>query len=145
MRFSTLWSKLEARIKDEGLAFSNPRDLEIEFRFALIGDTHGFGLLSWGSLLSMLRREAGTRGDHLFLGDIDQLSGLCSRMDSDAFLPLTDNDVSSEIGRRVQQFADLIDTVVAELSTNHALTLRDLRQEESNQNMDDSSVLAGSH
>ena len=126
MRFSALWSKLEARIREEGLELSVSQNLDAEYQFARLGETHGFGLLSWGSLLSMLRREAETRGDSSFLGDIDQLSGLCTRMDSDAFLPLSENDVSSEIGRRVQQYADLIDEINNELVAHHGADTKNL-------------------
>ena len=126
MRFSTLWTKLEARIFEQDIELGVHQDLESEYRFALLEGNHAFGLLSWGSILSMLRREAETRGDSLFLGDIDQLSGLCARMDSDAFLPLSEDDVSSEIGRRVQQYADLIDDVVNELIANHGANSKGL-------------------
>lgn len=119
MRFSTLWTKLKARVIEQEIKLGPPKDLESEYRVANIGNAHAFGLLSWSRLLTMLRTEAETRGDSIFLGDIDQLSGLCARMDSDAFLPLSEDDVSSEIGRRVQQYADLTDDVFKELIANH--------------------------
>ena len=51
--------------------------------------------------------------------DVDQLAGLCNRMDGEAFLPLQSNDLSPEAGRRVQQYAELVDSIVSELVAKH--------------------------
>jgi hypothetical protein len=47
-------------------------------------------------------------------------------MDSDAFLPLHPQDISSEIGKRVQHFADLVDSIVHELVANHSADTKGL-------------------
>ena len=73
------------------------------------------GLTSWRALLDVLRQEADKEGNRSFLGDVEQLGGLCSRMDGKAFMPLTARELSPGIGRRVQQLADLVDDVVVEL------------------------------
>jgi hypothetical protein len=47
-------------------------------------------------------------------------------MDSEAFLPLHPRDISPEIGRRVQHFADLVDATVAELAARHGADTKGL-------------------
>jgi len=126
MRLATLWEKLESRCKEGGLHLGPPLHLDTEYRLARLGEDHGLCITSWGALLSALRREAETRGHDMFLGDLKQLGGLCSRMDSEAFLPLHPRDISPEIGRRVQHFADLVDAVVAELVARHGADTKGL-------------------
>jgi len=47
-------------------------------------------------------------------------------MDTEAFLPLHPQDISLEIGRRVQNFADFVDLIVAELAAHHGADLKGL-------------------
>jgi hypothetical protein len=120
MRLATLWEKLALRCQEEGIHLDPLSDLDAEYRFAGLGDTHGLCITSWIALLNVLRREAEVSNHDMLLGDIKQLNGLCSRMDSVAFLPLHPRDISPEIGRRVQHYADLVDDVVTELEKHGA-------------------------
>ena len=119
MRLATLWEKLAFRCQEEGMHLGPLSDLDAEYRFARLGDAHGLCITSWTALLNVLRGEAETRNHDMLLGDIKQLSGLCSRMNSEAFLPLHPRDISPEIGRRVQHYADLVDRVVEELAARN--------------------------
>jgi len=102
MRVVTLWEKLAILCQEGGLNLGQPIDVDAEYRVALLGANHGLCITSWGALLSVLRREAETSRHDMLMGDIKQLGGLSSRMDNDAFLPLSPRDISPEIGRRVQ-------------------------------------------
>jgi hypothetical protein len=126
MRLSTLWEKLSNRCKEGGMHLDQYLDLDVEFRSARLSSPHALCAISWGALLSVLRREAEVLGNDMLLGDTNQLDGLCSRMDTEAFLPLNPQDISTEIGRRVQHFANLVDYVVYELAANHGADIAGL-------------------
>ena len=82
--------------------------------------------LSWSQLLGVLRREAETANDQILLNDATQLQGLCDRMDSQAFLPLRPEHVDSNIGIRIQHFADIVDDLVSEMVSNHGADTKSL-------------------
>lgn len=46
------------------------------------------------------------------LSDIRQLEGFCSKMDSDAFIPFSCEDLSANVGRKIERYYSVIDTVV---------------------------------
>lgn len=64
-------------------------------------------VVSWGAVLNLLQAALAT--DQAALADLDQLRGLCDRADSEAVLPLAAEEVGSSVGRRVWEFADLVD------------------------------------
>ena len=125
-RFDALWGALSTRCTEGSLAIGAPRDIAPEFRCCRVSPTHCLALASWRAILGVLSQDAQTRGDDMLLGDLEQLHGLCARMDSDAFLPLNEHDLSRQTGRRMQQFADLVDDVVAELARNHGASTKGL-------------------
>jgi len=118
-RFEYLWSKLVERSDATGLPLGPMSDHATEIRVAPVRPNNSVVLTSWRSMLSIFLRDAETRADAALLGDVEQLHGLCARMDSEAFLPLTPNDLSRRLGRRVQQLVDLVDDVVSELARSH--------------------------
>lgn len=118
-RFVTLWPKLTNRCNEGGIALQETTDVEAEFRSAELRTTSALALVSWAALLDVLGREARLSGDRAFGNDVEQFQGLCARVDGEAFMPLTDLDLSPEMARRIQNFADLVDMTVAEMSANH--------------------------
>lgn len=126
MRLSTLFGKLDNRCNASGIHLESPLELDVEYRSARLNSSHALCVISWGAVMSVLIREAETLGNNMLLGDTNQLDGLCSHMDSEAFLPLHPQDVSSDIGRRVQHFASLVDSVVYEFADNHGADIAGL-------------------
>ena len=52
------------------------------------------------------------------VSDIDQIIGFCEVIDSNSFIPLSENDLSPEIGRKISSYYFLVDEVINELSKN---------------------------
>lgn len=77
-----------------------------------INSNHSLVVSSWSSLLGVLQTEIDLVGDLTSKADLIELSGLCSRMDSEAFLPLDFAELSPAIASRNIQFADLVEKVV---------------------------------
>jgi hypothetical protein len=72
-------------------------------------------LTSWRAVLEALHIGLQQAGEVASAADILQLCGLADRMDADAFLPLTSEELTSDLGRRIVQFCDLVDYAVQRL------------------------------
>ena len=70
---------------------------------------------SWSALLAALESAMELAHEHEGLSDLRQLQGLCSKMDEEAFLPITSEELTGDIGRRLEQLGTVMDDVVEEL------------------------------
>jgi len=128
MRFSTLWPELlrRCRVADVAVAESH-NDIAQDFKAIRVGPTHTLALASWRAVLASILRALETEGDLLAGSDVRQLQGLCERMDSDAFLPLSSEELTSNTGRRIVQYCEIVDeatreAVAAEIASVKGLT-----------------------
>ncbi|MCS7469562.1 hypothetical protein NZK35_23160 [Stieleria sp. ICT_E10.1] len=112
LRQHTLWTKLIRVTENAGIACSETTEAANEFRVCQVNDHHQLALISWRSILAEVERDADVAGFADLKGDVIQLSGLCSKMDGESFLPLSDNDLSPNPARRILQYADLVDSAV---------------------------------
>lgn len=118
-RIEVLWEKLVTKVAESSLNHGATTRMESGFLYCPVNDQHHMVALSWRQLLGVLRREAETANDYTFLSDTTQLQGLCDRMDSQAFLPLHPDHIGSDVGMRIQHFANIVDELVAEMRMNH--------------------------
>lgn len=112
-RFTTLWSELKRRCHQEKyVIMENHSNKENkEYRFARIEKTWILSLVSWRSILSYMRFDLEKMSEPSIVNDLEQLQGLCDRMDTEAFLPVDSEELNSNIGKRAYQFAKLVDEV----------------------------------
>ena len=110
-RISTLWRELLIRCKDSSLM---PTEIPTQshIRCAKINDVHSIGIISWIDLLSFLDRELSISGETRTISDLQQLKGLCARMEQDAFIPLTSFELSPSIAKRNMDFPDLVEELL---------------------------------
>jgi hypothetical protein len=107
-RTDTLWPELLRRAGAEiSPAPPAPMSLATDARTARIG-SRVLAVVSWRGLLARLR-GASEHAREATTADIQQLESLCQKMDTDAFLPLRAEELTSDLGRRVRQFCDLAD------------------------------------
>lgn len=112
-RFDTLWAELLRRCQNEGFAVEQPReDMAKEFRAIKIESTRTLAITSWRAILLYILRALETEGEHDAASDVKQLQGLCNRMDSDAFLPLRAEELTSDTGRRIVQYCQIVDEAI---------------------------------
>lgn len=116
-RFSTLWPELVSRCKIAGVDLGEERTLGPEITARVVGQHAVLALVSWRSVLGFLLRALESEGQIEASADLVQLQGLCVRMDDNAFLPLTSEDLTANLGRRVSQYCQIVDEV-----TNLAVT-----------------------
>lgn len=83
-------------------------------------------LVSWRALLAHLHDASALAGEAA-TADIRQLASLCEKMDTDAFLPLRAEELTSDLGRRVRQFCDLADRIADLLVAKRFADVKGLR------------------
>jgi len=124
-RTDTLWLELLRRAGLESEPSPAASSLLEDVRTARVG-SKTLALVSWRGLLASLlgasehAREAAT-------ADIQQLGSLCEKMDTDAFLPLRAEELTSDLGRRVRQFCDLADRITDLLVSQGLAEVKGLR------------------
>jgi hypothetical protein len=86
-----------------------------DFRQVPVNGQHVLGMTSWRSLLAVLADAATAAGDRAATANLDQLRGLCDRMDSQAFHPVAPEELSGSVAVRLQQYLELINKSVDRL------------------------------
>jgi hypothetical protein len=110
LRFRTLWAELAERCAAADIPVGIRIEKAPEFWFAGTGPVATLALMSWRVLLDTLRRALELQHESGLLSDVTQLAGLAAQMDSDAFLPLRPEEITTaEVPRRMIQFTEIID------------------------------------
>jgi hypothetical protein len=97
-----------------------------DVRLALAGGSR-LVLVSWRALLDPLGVRVETAGDQRAREALVQLRGLCERMDAEAFLPVTAEELTTQIYRRVIEFGRLVDEVCTALKDRGIASMNGLR------------------
>lgn len=111
VRMEVLWTEVLARSTAAGLTKTGGQTGG-EYRNAPVDAEHALAMTSWRSLLAALVDAAIAADDRSARSDLDQLNGLCERMDGEGFVPLTGEDLSGSVAIRILQYTDLINRVV---------------------------------
>ncbi len=115
LRFETLWSELLRRCQDENFAVEQSHnDIAQDLRVIRVGPTHTLALASWRAVLGFILRALEVGGEHRAASDVQQLQGLCERMDSDAFLPLRSEELTSNTGVRIVQYCEIVNEAIGQ-------------------------------
>jgi hypothetical protein len=127
-RFDTLWAELLRRCRNEGFVVGQPQnDIAGALKAIGAGTRHTLALTSWRAVLAYMLRALETEGEHHVVSDVQQLQGLCERMDSEAFLPLRSEELASDTGKHIMQYCEVVDEAV-EQARIRGITLGRLRR-----------------
>src|SRR6185436_1568766 len=102
-RETLLWAELRAAVHRAALPFAEHARSPHGVYVSKVGDKI-MALLSWRALLSTACIRA--EDERSVLADIAQLQGLCARMDSEAFIPITSEELTDHRYRRIIEFSD---------------------------------------
>lgn len=94
-RMTGLWSELTKRLKVAGYEVSRRHEAQPELWHASFGIGHSFVLTSWRAVLIAIAGEMEAARETDRLEDVRQLTGLCERMDSEAFLPFRSEELTA--------------------------------------------------
>lgn len=111
-RLPTLWDELLARCNDPNGNTQILASTASHFLTFQLNRFHILALTSWESMLDMFQQRAQEAKDIYAAGDIWQLQGLCNRIDTDAFKPVTEDDLASPTEMRISQFKGIVDELV---------------------------------
>lgn len=124
-RKTVLWDQVTHRARSTGTQFLQDAHSHT-ITWTSSGANTFLAILSWGAILGSIAADAAAHSDQGYLADVSQLQGLCERMDSEAFLPIRPEELSQEIGRRISQFADMIDEAVSRISREEFTSIKGL-------------------
>jgi hypothetical protein len=125
-RQATLWALLMHKAREALTGpelLPAPRERIGNVCHAEISPDAHLASVSWRSLLETFAMDAAANADRTYQGDVEQLRGLCERMDSEAFLPLRNVELSPSTGLRSTQFADLVDETAESLRRDSRVRL----------------------
>lgn len=128
-RFETLWPELLRRCQKASAAIEqSPDDIATDdLRTKRIGPTRTLALTSWRAMLAYILRALETEGEYRAASDVQQLQGLCERMDSGAFLPLRSEELTSDTGVRIRQYCDIVNEVTRRAIAEGVVSVQGLR------------------
>lgn len=111
MRFPTIWPELLTRCKEASLSLGAETVEAGEMKYRKVGICHLLALASWRSILAVLLESLEAEGNQAGSADVRQVQGLCERMDSEAFLPISSEELSPLIAKRTVQYCQLVNEV----------------------------------
>ncbi len=123
-RAGYLWDELVRRCAIVGLTVTAGASIG-ETRVGAV-EPHVLALTSWRALLGALAVALENAHDLTALADLRQLEGLCDQQDEQAFLPLTSEELSGGIGRRLTQLGTLIDDATTALVADGFASIKGL-------------------
>jgi hypothetical protein len=68
-------------------------------------------ITSWSSVLKVLERALDDAGERQTCADVQQLRGLCERLDAEAFHPLRAEELSPNVARRIWELKELVQSL----------------------------------
>jgi hypothetical protein len=114
-RFESLWPELLTRCRDAGRPFACEDGRGPDWRVASLDGGRRMALTSWRAALEALHSGLAQAGELAPAADVLQLRGLAERMDEEAFLPLSSEELTSSVGTRIVQFCGLVNDAVERL------------------------------
>jgi len=83
--------------------------LDVEIKKRINGNDKKIYIFSWNEFLDLVEVENHKNHNQALVSDITQLKELCSKMDDEGMVPLSQSDLDPMNGRVAYQFASLID------------------------------------
>jgi hypothetical protein len=119
-RLPTLHIEVKERLQAAKLDMT-----DVNPRCVMVG-TVRIGLLAWSDLLVALRDAVGA--DRRAASDVDQLTGLVARFETDGFLPVTRVELDDlDAPRRIMTLADLVNGIMDQAAHDDVLDVKGLK------------------
>lgn len=126
-RVTLIWGELLRRCVDAELSMQESQTSILDVRLSVLGDGRRLVLVSWRALLDPIGFRLEMADDRRAREDVGQLRGLCERMDAEAFLPITSEELTTQIYRRVIEFGSIVDEVCTALTLRQVANTKGLR------------------
>jgi len=76
---------------------------------------------TWSDITNSIKSALEQENRRELVSDIDQIIGLCNKIDTEAFRPLTSDDLAISIPRRIISYTNLIDKIIEKLNQKEVL------------------------
>ena len=120
-RVDSVWAELRRRCAEAELSVADERHAGTLFAGKLSGNRM-LAVADWRRVLDGLATVGSVRSD------VKQLRALTERMDAEAFLPIQPNELTdADVPRRMINYADLVEPIVADLVRRGVADTSDLR------------------
>lgn len=110
-RVVSLWDKVVGLAEEAGLSGNKIDDKCMDYSGTKMS------VVSWSEINAELLRVATERHPEM-IGDLRQLEGFCSKVESEAFIPFKEDDFSIQTARNIDRYYEVIDQVHAILKTH---------------------------
>lgn len=114
-RIISLWDKVTTLAKEAGLSGEKIDNYCVDYSGTRMS------IVSWSEILSELIPAATERHNEM-LGDLRQLEGFCSKIESEAFIPFNDDDFSIQAAVNMDRYYLVVDEVLSVLKTHKELS-----------------------
>ena len=113
-RFNSLWPELLRRCETDKLLLSGAIEehLGTDHTRVRLNESRWLSVISWHQLITILNEACSSRNDLDGRMNLEQLRGLCDKMEAEGFLPIRAEELAPTIPRRVIQFSELATQVV---------------------------------
>lgn len=127
-RIATLWPELTRRCHAAGIGHAvGPSAVSYERILSAPGEPT-LAVASWDSVLTNLVQAAAVDRDLAAVEDINQLRGLCDRMEESGFMPLTSEELTGNWARRIVDFCGIVDDLTEALCDKRYAATPKLKQ-----------------
>lgn len=102
-RKTNLWAKLQELCED--------KEIKKISDVCVTVDDIKMGIITWSEIINLLNKVASSIAIE-YSADIAQLEGYCNQLDSEAFIPFDEVDLSAEMAIKADRYYQVIDEVI---------------------------------
>lgn len=116
LRIRPVFEEVKARILED----YQEVNINFENHSIFIKTSNKFVLIkSWNEILNAIKSKLEQTNNQILISDLNQIIGLCETIDKNAFLPISDEDLSPKIPKSINSYYEIVDKVVDELRKRH--------------------------
>lgn len=126
-RFVSLWAELSRRCREGGRELMSENLVGSNWIVGELASGRSMALTSWQAVLEPIVVGLQQSGDQTAAADLLQIRGLADKLDADAFLPFSSEELTGGLGRRIVQLCEIVDTLATRLETEGTIDAKGQR------------------
>jgi len=112
LRIRPVFEEVLRRIKD----IQSDVESDVENQKIKLVQANKFIIIkSWNEILNLVKSELVQENNQTLISDVVQIIGFCDTIDSNSFQPISDEDLSPNIPKKIVSYYDIVDKVVDEI------------------------------
>ena len=117
LRERTVYQELKYRIYEVYQENAEYNDSELSI-IITSSQKHIF-IKTWNDVLTSIKSRIEQTNNINLISDLNQIIGLCNSIDQNSFQPITDEDLSPKIPKKINSYYEIVDKVVDELKNRN--------------------------